>query len=52
MIKIALYLGRIWADWAQTTPFSFEMFSFVKNAYSLLGSLKGPTTDWATDRSP
>ena len=48
MIKIALYLGRI-CEYGliglKTTPFSFEMFSYDKNAYSLLGSLKGPTTD-------
>ena len=52
MIKIALYLGRICEyglNGLKTTPFSFEMFSNVKNAYSLLGSLKDPTTDWATD---
>ena len=44
MIKIALYLGRI-CEYGliglKTTPFSFEMFSYAKNAYSLLGSLKG-----------
>ena len=52
--KIALYLGII-CEYGliglKTTPFSLEMFSYVKNTYSLLGSLKGPTTDWATDRS-
>ena len=52
MIKIALSLGRI-CEYGliglKTTPFSFEMFSNVKNACSLLGSLKGPSTDWATD---
>ena len=44
MIKIALFLGRI-CEYGQiglkTSPFSFEMFSYAKNAYSLLGSLKG-----------
>ena len=44
MIKIALFLGRI-CEYGliglKTTPFSFEMFSYAKNAYSLLGSLKG-----------
>ena len=40
MIKIALYLW-VWADWAQNNSISLEMFSYVKNAYSLLGSLKG-----------
>ena len=44
MIKIAFYLGRI-CEYGliglKTAPFSFEMFSYDKNAYSLLGSLKG-----------
>ena len=47
MIKIALYLGRI-CEYGliglKTIPFSLEMFSYVKYTYSLLGSLKDPTT--------
>ena len=47
MIKIAHYLGRI-CEYEliglKTTPFSLEMFSYVKYTYSLLGSLNGPTT--------
>ena len=45
MIKIALFLERI-CEYGliglKTTPFSFEMFSYAKNSYSLLDSLKGP----------
>ena len=43
MIKIAFYLGGI-CEYGliglKTTPFSFEMFSYDKNAYRLRGSLK------------
>ena len=40
MIKIALYLGRIWECGLKTNRFSLEMFSYIIYTYSLLGSLK------------